>query len=106
MFLSDLSLAASLASSGMTDNSPYSFSDDDNRSNEDDGIGTSDDETPVGSSAASSASNEAEEDKKSESSSIFENDSSPNLGNVQRRKVIRPDQAALSQLLAFDEVSF
>jgi len=52
---------------------------------DDDGLGSSDED----------------ERASNEEKGGFEDDSSPNLG---RKRVIRPDRAALSQLLAFDEV--
>lgn len=36
----------------------------------------------------------------------FENDASPNLERKTLKKVIKPDQNLINQLLAFDEVSF
>ena len=60
----------------------------------DDGIGTSDDETNSNSSSSTGPTPETSE----------ESSSSPNMG--QSRRVIKLDLAAISQLLAFDEVTF
>ena len=60
----------------------------------DDGIGTSDDETNSNSSSTGPNTQETSE----------ESSSSPNMG--QSRRVIKLDLAAISQLLAFDEVTF
>ena len=59
----------------------------------DDGIGTSDDETNSNSSSTGPTQETSEESS-----------SSPNMG--QSRRVIKLDLAAISQLLAFDEVTF
>ncbi len=67
--------------------------------NYDDGIGSSDDETIASSTSSNGGNGKDAEDG---NSGGFESDSSPN--NTLKRKVIRPDKMAISQLLAFDEV--
>ncbi len=58
----------------------------------DDGIGSSDDETVA-----------SNDDKRSHDGE--ENNSDDGTSQRRPKKVIRPDQSALDQLLAFDEVS-
>eukprot|EP00095_Tigriopus_kingsejongensis_P007765 maker-scaffold154_size301342-snap-gene-1.12 protein:Tk07765 transcript:maker-scaffold154_size301342-snap-gene-1.12-mRNA-1 annotation:"protein spire" len=76
---------------------------------QDDGLGSSDDDTI---STASSKPEDMEPDgpptpvagdEDVEGQTPFESDASPNLSDITRKKVIRPDQNAINQLLAFDE---
>eukprot|EP00094_Tigriopus_californicus_P001518 TCALIF_01470-PA protein Name:"Similar to spir Protein spire (Drosophila melanogaster)" AED:0.07 eAED:0.11 QI:767/0.83/0.85/1/0.16/0.57/7/0/533 len=80
---------------------------------QDDGIGSSDDDTISTASSKPEDISEPEGAERGERATPangdgdaltpFESDSSPNLSDINRKKVIRPDQNAINRLLAFDE---